>query len=85
MSHTIKITLDEVRKKPQVILKTMEDKRSAPESHCRGGHCGVCKCTLKAGKVRYLREPLAFLDDDEFLPCVSIPDTETVEIELEAG
>jgi len=85
MSKVIQVTLDEVRKDPKVILGVMEDKSSAPESHCRGGFCGACRCKLKSGKVHYLKEPLAFLDDNEFLPCVSIPLSESVEIELEAG
>lgn len=85
MRQVVQITLEEIRKKPQVILKAMEDKSSAPQSHCRGGFCGACRCKIKSGKVRYLKEPLAFMDDDEFLPCVSVPATEEVEIELEAG
>ncbi|MCV2884059.1 class I ribonucleotide reductase maintenance protein YfaE [Aestuariibacter sp. AA17] len=37
--------------------------------HCREGFCGACRTKLISGKVEYTVDPLAFIDDDEILPC----------------
>ena len=45
--------------------------------HCRDGFCGACRVTLEKGKIEYINgEPLAFIRDNEFLPCCSIPTTD---------
>ncbi len=40
--------------------------------HCREGFCGACRTTLLEGEVEYTTDPLAFIDDDEILPCCCV-------------
>ncbi|WP_089152989.1 class I ribonucleotide reductase maintenance protein YfaE [Thalassotalea crassostreae] len=45
--------------------------------HCRDGFCGACRVTLNKGEVEYINgEPLAFIREDEILPCCSVPTTD---------
>lgn len=62
------------------ILQTLEKANIQTEYHCREGFCGACRCKLKSGEVEYVVDPLAFIDDDEILPCVTRP---TTDIEIE--
>lgn len=48
--------------------------------HCREGFCGACRVRKVTGTVDYKLDPLAFIDDDEILPCCSTPKT-NIEIE----
>lgn len=51
--------------------------------HCRDGFCGACRVKLKSGQVCYPNgEPLAFVADDEILPCCCIPHSD-ISIEVE--
>jgi len=52
------------------LLETLESDGVNVESHCRGGYCGACRTKIVKGSVTYLTEPLAFIDDDECLPCI---------------
>lgn len=40
--------------------------------HCREGFCGACRTKLIEGEVEYTTDPLAFIDDDEILPCCCV-------------
>jgi len=40
--------------------------------HCREGFCGACRTKLLEGEVEYTTHPLAFIDDDEILPCCCV-------------
>jgi ferredoxin len=53
------------------ILETLEANQVNVQYHCRDGFCGACRCKLVKGEVKYTTDPLAFIDDDEFLPCCS--------------
>lgn len=53
------------------ILETMEKAGLEPEYHCRDGHCGACRCKLKAGQVEYVAFAMAYTAEDEVLPCIS--------------
>lgn len=37
---------------------------------CREGYCGACCMKKQSGCVEYVLEPMAFIDDDEILPCI---------------
>lgn len=50
-------------------------------SECRAGYCGACRAKLIEGKVSYLNDPLAFINQGEFLTCCTIPETDLI-IEL---
>jgi len=63
------------------ILKSLEAVNIDVQYHCREGFCGACRCHLQAGSVEYTIDPLAFIQDDEFLPCCSTPLTD-IKIDL---
>lgn len=58
------------------ILETLEKGEMKTFSMCREGYCATCKMTLKSGEVEYIDEPIAILDDNEFLPCICRPKTD---------
>lgn len=63
------------------LLETIEQNKIEIQYHCREGYCGACRSKLVNGKVEYTTDPLAFIDDDEILPCCCIP-VSNIEIEL---
>ena len=60
------------------ILEDLEENNVTLEYHCREGFCGACRCKLISGEVDYTLDPLAFIDDDEILPCCTIPLTDII-------
>lgn len=60
------------------ILADLEAQGIAIEYHCREGYCGACRCKLLSGEVDYTLDPLAFIDDDEILPCCTVALTDVV-------
>lgn len=75
-------TVDVPFSQGKTILETLEENSVEVHYHCRDGFCGACRCKLTSGEVDYTTSPLAFIDDDEFLPCCTVPLTD-VEIEIE--
>ncbi len=65
----------------QTLLETLEQHNIEIQYHCREGYCGACRSTLLKGQVEYKTDPLAFIDDDEILPCCCVP-CEDIEIKL---
>ena len=63
------------------LLETLEQHEIEIQYHCREGFCGACRSKLICGEVKYTTDPLAFIDDDEILPCCCIP-TSNIEVEL---
>lgn len=63
------------------ILESLENAGLTPHFHCRDGFCGVCRCKLVSGDVKYNNEPLAFIRQGEILTCASQPITD-VELEF---
>lgn len=53
----------------QTLLETLETNKIHIHYQCRDGFCGACRTTLLSGSVEYTTDPLAFIDDDEILPC----------------
>lgn len=64
------------------LLETIEQHNIEIQYHCREGYCGACRSKLITGKVEYTTDPLAFIDDDEVLPCCCIPISD---IEIKIG
>lgn len=64
------------------LLETLEQNSLQVHYHCREGFCGACRTKLNSGEVEYTTDPLAFIDDDEILPCCCIPVT-NIDITLE--
>lgn len=57
------------------LLETLEQHNIEIPSHCREGFCGVCRTQLLSGQVEYTIDPLAYVDDNEILPCCCRPIT----------
>nr|WP_100657500.1 class I ribonucleotide reductase maintenance protein YfaE [Alteromonas flava] len=53
----------------ETLLETLERHNIDVQFHCRDGFCGACRCKMTSGSVDYTTDPLAFIDDDEILPC----------------
>jgi ferredoxin len=56
----------------KTILSALEAADVHIHYHCREGFCGACRTKLLEGEVEYTTDPLAFIDDDEILPCCCI-------------
>ena len=63
------------------ILEALEGAAVDVQYHCRDGFCGACRCKIISGSVDYFTDPLAFIDDDEILPCCSRPSSD-IKIEI---
>jgi ferredoxin len=64
------------------LLESLEMDNVEIHSHCRQGFCGTCRTKLLSGQVEYLCDPLAYIDDDEILPCCCRPLSD-IEIAIE--
>jgi ferredoxin len=61
----------------QTLLECLESANVEVHYHCRDGFCGACRVTLVAGEINYpLGEPLAYVGDNEILPCCCVPVTD---------
>lgn len=66
----------------ETLLEALERNKVVVQYHCRDGFCGACRSKLISGEVEYTTDPLAFINDDEFLPCCTKPKTDiTIDIE----
>jgi ferredoxin len=64
------------------LLETLESASVRVESHCRNGFCGACRTKLVKGEVEYFTEPLAFVEDDEILPCCCKSKSQNLSIKI---
>lgn len=61
----------------QTLLECLEQADIEVHYHCRDGFCGACRVTLNTGEVSYPNgEPLAYVGENEILPCCCIPITD---------
>ena len=60
---------DVIQQPGQTILEALEAQKIDVHYHCREGFCGACRTQLNDGEVEYTIDPLAYINDDEFLPC----------------
>lgn len=51
------------------LLDALEYHKVCVEYQCREGYCGSCRIRLLKGEVSYIATPLAFVQEDEILPC----------------
>jgi ferredoxin len=65
----------------KTLLESIESQNIDVHHHCREGFCGACRTKLISGEVSYLSDPLAYIDDDEILPCCCVP-VSNLKIEL---
>lgn len=71
-----KITLNDktidISDEAQSILEVLEQSGITPNYQCREGLCGSCRCTLRAGKIRYKTQPFAMArNKDEIFICIA--------------
>lgn len=60
----------------EILKKGIKHKHS-----CLSGICGACRCKKPlTGRYKYIIEPIAVFDEDEFLPCVSVVLGDSIEI-----
>ncbi|MFQ3170367.1 MAG: ferredoxin [Oleispira sp.] len=59
----------------QTLLESLEAQNITVNYQCREGYCGSCRTQLLEGEVHYTEEPMAWINDDEILPCCCIPKT----------
>ncbi|NRA25315.1 MAG: 2Fe-2S ferredoxin-like protein [Oleispira sp.] len=57
------------------LLESLEAQGVPVQYQCREGYCGSCRTQLLEGEVHYTEEPMAWINDDEILPCCCIPKT----------
>lgn len=57
----------------KTLIESLENAGLEVHFHCRQGFCGACRTKLSEGDVEYSIDPLAFIDDDEILPCCCYP------------
>jgi len=58
----------------KTLLNCLENNGVEVHYHCRDGFCGACRVKLVDGQIEYPHgEPLAFVGEDEILPCCCIP------------
>lgn len=65
----------------ETLLEGLERTGHQVEYQCRSGYCGSCRVTLRSGRVKYTRPPLANLREHEILTCCSQP-LENLKLEL---
>ncbi|HFK5791576.1 TPA: class I ribonucleotide reductase maintenance protein YfaE [Enterobacter asburiae] len=63
------------------LLTLLESYKIPVEFQCREGFCGACRLKLLKGDIIYVQEPLAFIQENEILPCCCLP-VGDIEIEL---
>ena len=57
------------------LLDSLESQDIDLQYQCREGYCGSCRVQLLKGQVHYTEEPMAWVNEDEILPCCCIPKT----------
>jgi ferredoxin len=57
----------------QSILELLEKQNVPIHYQCKEGYCGSCRTVLIEGDVHYFIPPIAWLNDNEILPCCCIP------------
>lgn len=55
------------------LLESLESQGVEVHYQCREGYCGSCRTQLLEGEVHYTEEPMAWVNEDEILPCCCIP------------
>ena len=55
------------------LLDFAEANGIAIDSGCRAGNCGTCITAIRAGKIEYLSEPGAAVEDGSCLACIALP------------
>tara|TARA_R110002074_G_scaffold344039_2_gene514457 strand:+ start:1090 stop:1296 length:207 start_codon:yes stop_codon:yes gene_type:complete len=62
----------------KTLLQELESKGVNVNPQCREGYCGSCRCKIAKGEVTYITEPIAYVNDDEVLPCIAKADLNVI-------
>lgn len=62
----------------KTLLQELESKGTNVNPQCREGYCGSCRCKLVSGDVTYITEPIAYIGNNEILPCIAKADTDII-------
>jgi ferredoxin len=54
------------------LLFVLENNGYEVEYECQEGHCGTCRTIMTDGEVKYAYEPVAYIGENEVLPCSAI-------------
>lgn len=58
----------------KTVLANILEQTENMEYGCKEGYCGLCRLKFKnKNDFFYFEEPLAFISDNEFLPCITKP------------
>lgn len=71
----------EIKQVDTSLLDALEKNDIEVEYQCREGYCGSCRCKLISGEVEWVKDPLAFINKGEILPCCVKPKGD-IEVEL---
>lgn len=72
-----------LKNKNETILEQMLRLKIDANYSCMIGVCGFCACKKPlSGDFKYTEEPIAYLKEDEFLPCIALP-LNDIKLEIE--
>ncbi len=57
----------------KTVLENLECAKIKTFSMCKEGYCSTCRMNLIEGEIEYIEDPIAILDNSEFLPCICKP------------
>lgn len=61
-----------IPKNNKTILSNILEQTNNIEFGCKEGFCGLCRLKFKNKEdFYYFEEPLAFIENNEFLPCIT--------------
>lgn len=80
MSKKRSLTL---KNKHKTVLNQLLDLKIDANYSCMIGVCGACVCKKPIkGDFKYIDDVLPMIQDNEYLPCIAVPDNEvTIEID----
>ena len=58
--------------KNENLLRVLEKNGYEIEYECQEAHCGTCRTIMTEGQVEYSFEPVAYIGNNEVLPCSAI-------------
>ena len=71
---TVKVndSIEIVCKKDDNLLRVLEKNGYEIDYECQEAHCGTCRTIMTKGRVEYAFEPVAYIGENEVLPCSAI-------------
>jgi len=54
------------------LLRVLEKNGYEIDYECQEAHCGTCRTIMTKGKVEYSFEPVAYIGENEVLPCSAV-------------